>query len=137
MIETAHMTQRQSQRSIPGDVVEVIFLFGKCIGDDKVYFSRKSAEKAKSELSVFEYPPSNKQLSSGTQSDTALFFGHKNTKRSKITNKKETNKQWIHLLDNYVGVSLIIDGDVAITCYRCRKNQKKKMSWLCKEKFVH
>ena len=61
------------------------------------------------------------------------------TDRSKINQIGEGSitKKWLDALNNYIGVSVIIDGDIVITCYRCKKNQKKRMSWLCKEKFVH
>lgn len=139
MIETTHVIQRRSQRSIPKDILEIVFLFGEYIGENKVYFSRKSAVKAKSELSVYGNLKADRRLKLGLSSNGALFFGLQNTDRSiikKITESSMT-KKWMIALDKYIGVSVIIDGDIAITCYRCKKNQKKKMSWLCKEKFVH
>lgn len=139
MIETTHVIQRRSQRSIPEDILQIVFLFGEYVGEDKVYFSKKSAVKAKSELSGFEHLNSDRQLNLGSSSDVALFFGQANTERSKMIQieEKSITKKWMNALNKYIGVSVIIDRDVVITCYRCKKNQKKRMSWLRKEKFVH
>ena len=139
MIETTHAIQRRSQRSIPEDILQIVFLFGEYVGEDKVYFSQKSAVKAKSELSGFEHLNSDRRLNLGSSSDVALFFGQTNTDRSNINQieKGSITKKWMNALNKYIGVSVIIDRDVVITCYRCKKNQKKRMSWLRKEKFVH
>ena len=36
MIETTHAIQRRSQRSIPEDILQIVFLFGEYVGEDKV-----------------------------------------------------------------------------------------------------
>ena len=139
MIETTHAIQRRSQRSIPEEILQIVCLFGEYVGEDKVYFSQKSAVKAKSELSAYEHLKSDRQLNLGSSSNVALFFGQENTDRSKILKISEGSitKKWMNALNKYIGVCVIIDRDIVITCYRCKKNQKNRMSWLRKEKFVH
>ncbi len=141
MKKTLHLQKRQSQRSIPNSILDLVYIFGESISENEIYFSKKSALKAKSELEIQHlHTQSDSAFDSKYEIDT-IFFDLINTKRSNINIKNKYINRNINArigsIDKYVGLKLIIAGEVAITCYRCGQKQIKKTSRLNKERFVH
>ena len=50
MKKTLHLQQRQSQRSVPNAILDLVYIFGESLNENELFFSRKSALKARSEL---------------------------------------------------------------------------------------
>jgi hypothetical protein len=130
MINTKHITQRQSQRSIPKAIVSYIYQYGESLNDNELYLSKKSALAIKAEI--------RSQLQ-GVCAEEAFFFGSLNNDRSitKKENASPTMSKLIEQIDRCVGVKLIASGEILITCYRCGKKQQKSASIKRREKFIH
>ena len=139
MISTNHIIQRQSQRSIPKAIVSLVYQYGEYINDKELYLSKKNALVIKSEIINQIELVKGKEKSKNLNKRQPFFFGFYNTKRSRSSEKGklyDLNKI-LKNIDRYIGVKLIANGEIAITCYRCRKKQLKKISMKRREKFVH
>lgn len=139
MISTDHIIQRQSQRSIPKAIVSLVYLYGDYISDKELYLSKKNSLVIKSEIINQIRLMKGKEKSENLNKREPFFFGLENTNRSRMDEKRasyDLNKI-LKNIDRYIGVKLIADGEIAITCYRCGKKQLKKISMKRREKFVH